>query len=364
MKDCPKVFISHSSQNIEIVQHFCSALTSIGIDAENVFCSSISGQGVNNGQKLNDAIFAAIESSDLLIYFISYDFINSPYCVEELGVGWYRSQKGESDCYYLLIPDVSFSDISGFINSKIDKFTVISGEHKSDFGLLLENICEKRSLPMPRLSTFLNVERVFFDAVRVPVEQAQRAREIHRHNEIQKAEQEKKLYEHISALENQINETKIARKKEARLTENEKLLLELKTIKERFMYLGFGTGITKEAYNGLYKEFLLSMAERYIELENMFPQENPEMELLLACIFSHEGKLDEAYHHLINHVFFTDGSLYPNFFENIEIDKNNDMSELLSILENRIKTGRPGVVMDLYKYTLDTLKELHCGNWR
>ena len=356
MKEFPKVFISHSSQNIEIVQHFCSALTSIGIDAQNVFCSSISGQGVNNGQKLNDAIFTAIESSDLLIYFISYDFINSPYCVEELGVGWYCSQKGEADCYYLLIPDVAFSEIGGFINSKIDKFTVIGEEHKTDFGLLLENVCEKFNLAMPKHSAFLNIERVFFDAVRGPIEQARQIREENKQTEAQKAAREKNLSEKIAALEEQIRLNHNRTMQEAAARKNEKLEEEQDSIIERFMYLGFGTGITRETYRSLYKEFLLSMAARYIELENILHQNNPHMELLLACIFSHEGRFDEAYQHLIKHVSYVKGSLYPNFFENIEIDKNNDISEILTILEERVKKERPGVVLDSYKKTIAALK--------
>lgn len=356
MKECPKVFISHSSQNIEIVQHFCSALTSIGIDAENVFCSSISGQGVNNGQKLNDAIFAAIESSDLLIYFISYDFINSPYCVEELGVGWYRAQKGEAECYFLLIPDVAFSEIGGFVNSKIDKFTLIAETHKTDFGVLLENICEKYNLAMPKHSTFLNIERVFFDAVRVPVEQKQKERDQQKQNQLKNNAREKVLSERIASLETEIKINRDRKSQEAELCKNEMLKVEQETIRKRFSYLGFGEGISKEAYKSLYKEFFLSMAARYIELEKVFSKEDPEMEMLLACIFSHEGELDEAYRHLVKYVSLDDSSIYPSFFKNVEINKDNDMSEIVSILEERAKKERPGIVLDSYKKTIAALK--------
>lgn len=356
MKEFPKVFISHSSQNIEIVQHFCSALTSIGIDAQNVFCSSISGQGVNNGQKLNDAIFTAIESSDLLIYFISYDFINSPYCVEELGVGWYRAQKGEVECYFLLIPDVAFSEIGGFINSKIDKFTLIAETHKADFGVLLENICEKYSLAMPEHSTFLNIERIFFDAVRGPVEHAQNKREEQKQDQLQSNAREKVLSERITSLEEMLKLNQDRKKQEIEDAKIEKLKIEQESIRQRFRYLGFRNGISKEAYKSLYKEFFLSMAERYIELDNLFHREDPEMEMLLACIFSHEGEHDEAYEHLVKYVSLYNTGIYPSFFENVEITKDNDMSEIVSILEERAKKERPGVVLDSYKETIAALK--------
>jgi len=357
MKENPSVFISHSSQNIEIVQHFCAAIKAMGVEGDSIFCSSIPGQGVNNGQKLNDTIFNSINECDLLVYFISYDFINSPYCIEELGIGWYRSQKKEADCFYLLIPDISFSEIGGFVNSKIDKFTVIDDEHKDDFGLLLENICEKLELAMPKHSVFLNIEKVFFDSVRVPVDDAGKRRGEKQLAENAKNVREKDLCAKIASLESQLSSCNTKLIQETERQKKDTLRIEFDTIRKRFDYLGFGCGIKRSVYDSLYKEFLLSMAERYMELEKVFLERDPDMELLLACIFSHEDKLDEAYQHLINYVSYSKDGIYPDFFENVVIDKKNDMHEIIDILENKAKKERLGVTLDAYRKTIRVLKE-------
>lgn len=356
MKENSTIFISHSSQNIEIVQHFCTAIKALGVNAKNIFCSSIPGQGVNNGEKLNEAIFNAVNSCGLLIYFISYDFINSPYCVEELGIGWFRSQKGEAICFYLLIPDISFSEIGGFVNSKIDKFTVIDDARKDDFGLLFENICEELGLIMPKHSVCLNIEKVFFDAVRAPIEDTCNIRAKRKEEATENAERVQQLSEKISSLESQVSACNVKLEQEKERQKKDALKIEFKTIIDRFDYLGYRGGITKNQYNSLYKEFLLSMAVRYIELGDIFSAKDPDMEMLLACIFSHEEKLDEAYQHLVNYVTYSNDSIYPDFFENVEIDQKNDMNEIITILENRIQNERPGIKLDAFISTIGVLK--------
>lgn len=357
MKEYPGVFISHSSQNIEIVQHFCTAIKAMGVEGDSIFCSSIPGQGVNNGQKLNDTIFNSINECDLLVYFISYDFINSPYCIEELGIGWYRSQKKESDCFYLLVPDISFSEIGGFVNSQIDKFTVIDDDHKDDFGLLLENICEKLELAMPKHSAFLNIEKVFFDSVRMPIEAACKSREENKHDEEKMLTRESVLYKEKMALEEKLAASNKQLIQEREKQKNDALRIEFQTIKNRFVYLGYGGGITKAEYDSLYKEFLLSMAARYVDLEKIFKEEDPDMEMLLACIYSHEGKPDVAYQHLVNYISYESGIIYPRDLKNVEIDRKNDMHEIISILEHKAQKERPGVTLDAYNETITALKE-------
>ena len=105
------IFISHSSVNKEIAEHLSAYLIRVGVKEKNIFCSSIMGQGVGNGEKLNAAIGKAIRKSKLIIYLLSHDFINSSYCMEELGVGWYLAQYHKAMCFYLVLPDISLSEL-------------------------------------------------------------------------------------------------------------------------------------------------------------------------------------------------------------------------------------------------------------
>ena len=72
--------------------------------------------------------------------------------MEELGVGWYLSQRNKVSCFYLVLPDIELSDLRGFVNSKIDKFSFLDDTHSGDLGLFAENICEKLKVkPFPKI---------------------------------------------------------------------------------------------------------------------------------------------------------------------------------------------------------------------
>ena len=62
------IFISHSSVNKEIAEHLSAYLIRVGVKEPNIFCSSIIGQGVANGEKLNATIGKAIKKSKLIIF--------------------------------------------------------------------------------------------------------------------------------------------------------------------------------------------------------------------------------------------------------------------------------------------------------
>lgn len=155
------VFISHSSQNKEIAEQLCAFLTRIGIDERKIFCSSIIGQGVGNGEKLNDVICKAIKKSKLLIYLLSNDFLNSSYCMEELGIGWYLASFKRATCFYLVLPDIDLSELKGFINSKINKFAFVDLEHKEDMGLFAIDVAKKLRIKTPAHQIVLNASKTF-----------------------------------------------------------------------------------------------------------------------------------------------------------------------------------------------------------
>ena len=150
---CKKnIFISHSSENKEIAEQLCAFITRLGIRENRIFCSSIIGQGVNNGEKLNDAITKSIHCSKVIVYVISRDFLLSSYCMEELGIGWYLSQLKKASCFYLILPDIDLSDLKGFVNSKVDKFSFLDEEHSGNLGLFAENLCENLKIKLPKHS--------------------------------------------------------------------------------------------------------------------------------------------------------------------------------------------------------------------
>lgn len=345
------VFVSHSSENKEIAEHLCAFMMRLGIKEERIFCSSIVGQGVNNGEKLNDAIAKAINDSKMLVYIISRDFLESSYCMEELGAGWILSQQKKASCFYLIIPDINLSELKGFVNSKVDKFSFIDEEHKDELGLFAENICGKLKIKLPKHSVLTNAEKTFFSATKVLIASALERGENVKKEKERKAKQIGSLQEEIQRLKEEIKSytNRIQLNNEER--EKDLLRNELKTIRERFMYLGFDHGITPKIFHSIYKQFWFDMVNRYLELKEEFGDNDDCMDMLLATIYSANGDLDDAYEQLKLYVQHEESQIYPSFFRNVEIESSNDMSEIIEILQERIQHEPKGVVQDSYKET-------------
>ena len=351
---CKKnIFISHSSENKEIAEQLCAFITRLGIKESRIFCSSIIGQGVNNGEKLNDAISVSINKAQVIVYIISRDFIESSYCMEELGVGWYLSQLKKASCFYLILPDIDLSDLKGFVNSKIDKFSFIDEYHSGDLGLFAENLCDKLKTRLHKHSVLINAENTFFSATKTSIvsiieksENIKKERE-EKEKEIETLQKEiKRLKENLDALNKRIEEKN-----------NELLKQELKTICERFCYLGFGEGISQKIFDSIYKDFWMDMVNRYLELQKTLGGEDGDMAMLLATIYSANGDFDEAYEQLKVYVQHRNTQVYPFYFENIKVDDSNDMEEIIEILQEKIKHEPKGVVQDSYKETVEYLLE-------
>lgn len=356
---CKKnIFISHSSENKEIAEQLCAFITRLGVRENRIFCSSIIGQGVNNGEKLNDAIAKSIHRSKVIVYVISRDFLSSSYCMEELGIGWYLSQHKKISCFYLILPDIDLSDLKGFVNSKVDKFSFLDEEHSGDLGLFAENLCEILKITLPKHSILVNAENTFVSATKVFISSIIEKKEMIQQEKEKKEKETEELRNRIQRLNESIEILKGRLKTSYDERNNELLKKELETISERFAYLGYGGGITPQIFQSIYKEFWLSMINRYLELKEKFDVESDDgMDMLLATIYSANGDLDEAYEQLKLYVQHENSQVYPDFFENVEIKSTNDMSEIIEILQEKIKHEPKGVVQDSYKETVDYLLE-------
>ena len=358
-----RIFISHSSQNKDIAEQLCVFLSGLGVDKHKIFCSSIIGQGVDNGEKLNEAIADAISKSGLLVFLLSKDFLASSYCMEELGVGWYLSQTGKAHCFYLVLPDMTLAELQGFVNSKIDKFSFVDHEHRDDLGLFAENLCHTIRIKLPKHSDLLNLENTFFSATQSALNTI-----IERKEEIQ--EIQKKQEKEIEQLNAQIESL---RKRIANLNDEidakdeslarELLLKEYKTIRERFRYLGFGCGISKKEINVLSKQFWMDMVNRYLEIEEKLKIEDRDksdsMELLLAILFSAYDETGEAFVHVKNYLINNDSLIFTGYLRNVKISYDRHLHEIIRILQDKIANTPRGIVQDSYKETIAELSEMY-----
>lgn len=111
-----KIFISHSSDDSSLVTKLNTFLTSVGIKNEDIFCSSLNGQGVENGKRINSTIQNKIRECELIVFVITSNFLKSSYCTSELGAGWALCDE-KHDLFIFKSEDVSYDELNGFLSN-------------------------------------------------------------------------------------------------------------------------------------------------------------------------------------------------------------------------------------------------------
>lgn len=110
-----KIFISHSSKDIDYVKSFVENILLLGLDipSEKIFCSSMEGHGVKSGQYIPDRLKEEINKSALALLFISKNYKASEICLNEVGAAWATLEK--ETVIPMLLPNIDFSEI-GFLD--------------------------------------------------------------------------------------------------------------------------------------------------------------------------------------------------------------------------------------------------------
>lgn len=139
------VFISHSSNDKEYTKAFVDLLFNIGLNEDDIVCSSYPGVGIPLREKVYDWLVNKFQECDLhVFFFLSKNYYQSAASLNEMGAAWAMKQKWDG----IVLPGFSFSDISGCIDSTqiginfdgdIDELKHRLGELKDDiveeFGL-------------------------------------------------------------------------------------------------------------------------------------------------------------------------------------------------------------------------------------
>ncbi|MCD4735492.1 MAG: toll/interleukin-1 receptor domain-containing protein [Bacteroidales bacterium] len=110
-KQISKVFISHASKDSEIVEEMIEILESIGLNSNQIFCTSFEGYGIGLGNNFLDSIKSELSSDSLVIFILSKSFYNSPVCLCEMGATWVLAKEHIP----VLIPPLDYSQVKGVI---------------------------------------------------------------------------------------------------------------------------------------------------------------------------------------------------------------------------------------------------------
>lgn len=130
-----KIFISHSSKDLELVEELIEIIELIGINSSQIFCSSLSGYSIEFGENFLDRIKSELDQSVLVIFLLSANFYQSPICLCEMGATWVKTNKHIP----ILAPKFEFSLIKGVI-PLTQGFKIDDGEALTQFKMQLEKI--------------------------------------------------------------------------------------------------------------------------------------------------------------------------------------------------------------------------------
>ncbi len=108
------IFISHSSKDKEYTKAFVDLLFTIGLNDEDIVCSSYPGLGVPLGNSIYEWLVAKFQEYDLhVFYFLSHNYYKSAASLNEMGAAWAMKQRWDS----ILLPGFDYSDISGCLDT-------------------------------------------------------------------------------------------------------------------------------------------------------------------------------------------------------------------------------------------------------
>jgi hypothetical protein len=108
------IFISHSSKDKEFTKAFVDLLFAIGLNEDDIVCSSYSGVGVPLRAKVYEWLVEKFQKCDLhVLFFLSHNYYKSAASLNEMGAAWAMKQKWD----VILLPEFDFSDIRGCIDS-------------------------------------------------------------------------------------------------------------------------------------------------------------------------------------------------------------------------------------------------------
>ena len=112
-----KIFISHASKDKMFIQAFVDDILQlgIGIDANDIFCTSIEDMAIKNGKEIRNHIQQNIRNVDFSLLMISENYRASEICLNEMGAVWAYN----NNVKLYLLPNTNFDSIGWLYSTRI-----------------------------------------------------------------------------------------------------------------------------------------------------------------------------------------------------------------------------------------------------
>lgn len=111
--ECPKFFISHSSNDALVIKGFVEKILQIGCGFKRteIFCT-LDHTAIRTGDEFRNVIIEKMKRCDYILCFISENYRKSEVCQNELGAAWAFDDKRVLPFKF---PNIGFTEI-GFLN--------------------------------------------------------------------------------------------------------------------------------------------------------------------------------------------------------------------------------------------------------
>lgn len=151
-----KIFISHSSKDEKFVTDFVNHILclGIGIDRDDIFCTSIEDLGIRNGEDIRKHIQENIRSAEYSFILLSNNYKASEICVNEMGAVWAY----DANVRLYLLPNTDFPSVGWLCDAR--KANSVSNSVALDS--LYKEMIEHFNLP-DRLVHWSQQRKIFLD---------------------------------------------------------------------------------------------------------------------------------------------------------------------------------------------------------
>lgn len=149
-----EIFISHSTVDKEIVDAVIDFMLRCGIPSKKIFCSSVSGNGVE--QRIPDEVKQAINESKVNTVILSESYYRSAYCQNEAGIIWFQQQ--DVPAVVIALPEITHTNMQGFLNGDNIVRRLDNRQHIMEIADIIKSQCDDFDCNAAKMSA--NVDKL------------------------------------------------------------------------------------------------------------------------------------------------------------------------------------------------------------
>ena len=147
-KDGPAVFISHSSNDKDMIKSFIDNILKLGLGLTDsqIVCTSLEPYGVEGGNNIPEFICEKIRGAKVFLAMVSPNYKSSEVCMNELGAAWAL----EREVIQIVFSETNFDNLCWLINTdkaiRVDKETCLDS--------LIEKLYDSIEIKEPKQKLF------------------------------------------------------------------------------------------------------------------------------------------------------------------------------------------------------------------